>query len=64
MKREFVEVIEMFRIVFGVLFAFFSGIVLQTNFILSFLLLMIGLGFFLFRIEYTEEKGEQKEVGA
>jgi len=58
MKKETIalELSELFRIVFGILFVFFSGYVLVNEFVLSYLFLLIGIGFLSLRFEYSEKK--------
>ena len=56
MRKELIPIIEMILIVAGVMFAYFGGIVLESDLILSGILLMVGIGFLCFRIEYVKEK--------
>jgi len=61
MKRKIIELIEIFRIAFGLVFALFAGYVLKDDLVLSFLLLLVGVGFASFRITYEEEKEIEEE---
>ena len=58
MDKGLIELIDLFRIVFGILFAFFAGYVLENDFKLAFLLLLVGIGFLSFHITPVEKKEE------